>query len=380
MTEQRGEFPESWRARRPVEKGSGESGQGKVDRGASGYLSYRAVSRFSSLDGLRAFSVVAVIWHHVAGFSDIPVLNQGFRGVDLFFAISGFLITTLLLRERDRSGTISLRGFYKRRVLRIFPVYYGVLGAYCLLVWATLDKTAKGAEFWQNLPAFLTYTSNWFVDDRGTGTTFYFAWSLATEEQFYLFWPPLLVLSWWLTKRVWPAVTIAAALVICQVLAAQLNVPGLGWTVLENLEPAILLSAVAAIVIHDERGFSRVYRVLGHIAAAPGMLALTFALVLTEQATILIHVSMVLLVVSVCIQEDTLLHKVLAIRVLSVVGGISYGMYLMHMLCANVVRLALGHEVGVDIFVGTVVLVTGVAYVSFRYFESPILKIAHKGH
>lgn len=68
------------------------------------YEDFIRKKRFGALDGLRAFSVVAVIWHHVSGMNYIPQLNQGFRGVDLFFAISGFLITSLLIRERSRTG------------------------------------------------------------------------------------------------------------------------------------------------------------------------------------------------------------------------------------------------------------------------------------
>ena len=142
---------------------------------------------FSGLDGLRAISVVAVIWCHVSGPHEFNLLNQGNKGVDLFFAISGFLVTTLLLREYRARGSISLTSFYVRRSLRIFPLYYAVLLLYCVLVFATMRGTTKASEFWDNLPAFLTYTSNWFVTLNGAGshgTTFYFAWSLATEEQF----------------------------------------------------------------------------------------------------------------------------------------------------------------------------------------------------
>jgi peptidoglycan/LPS O-acetylase OafA/YrhL len=92
------------------------------------HAAFRANNRFGSLDGLRALSVVAVIWHHSGGGMVASEWAQhGHHGVTLFFAISGFLITTLLLRERDRHGAIDLRAFYVRRALRIFPLYYAVL-------------------------------------------------------------------------------------------------------------------------------------------------------------------------------------------------------------------------------------------------------------
>src|SRR4051812_43977390 len=79
---------------------------------------------FGSLDGVRGLCILAVLWHHSGPASGIPLSQRGFLGVDMFFVLSGFLIVTLLLRERDRTGRISLRKFYARRTLRIFPIYY----------------------------------------------------------------------------------------------------------------------------------------------------------------------------------------------------------------------------------------------------------------
>jgi peptidoglycan/LPS O-acetylase OafA/YrhL len=91
---------------------------------------------FGSLDGPRALNIVAVIWLHSwwetpyhTRLEAMPVLRQGFYGVQVFFVVSGFLITTLLPREMERYGTISLRDFYNRRALRIWPLYYAVLGS-----------------------------------------------------------------------------------------------------------------------------------------------------------------------------------------------------------------------------------------------------------
>ncbi|HEY3820819.1 MAG TPA: acyltransferase [Polyangiaceae bacterium] len=88
---------------------------------------FLGTSRFSSLDGLRCLAVVPVVWHHSTPRPPSGLLGRGPLGVDLFFAISGFLITTLLLRERRR-GELSVGRFYARRALRIFPAYYLVLG------------------------------------------------------------------------------------------------------------------------------------------------------------------------------------------------------------------------------------------------------------
>ena len=125
--------------------------------------------------------------------------RTGQYGVSLFFVISGFLITTLLLREQKSSGVISLKNFYIRRTLRIFPLYYATLLIYLGLVIVTSHGPERSA-FFHNLPSYFTYTSNWFVDkDAGEHVTFAFAWSLATEEQFYLCWPSIVRFAkkWW---------------------------------------------------------------------------------------------------------------------------------------------------------------------------------------
>src|ERR1700733_1134905 len=92
------------------------------------YSAYLATRTFASLDGLRALAVLGVLWYHTTeDLPPWPALRRGFLGVDFFFIISGFLIVTLLLRERRSSGTISLRNFYTRRSLRIFPAYWTML-------------------------------------------------------------------------------------------------------------------------------------------------------------------------------------------------------------------------------------------------------------
>ena len=119
-----------------------------------------AIQRFGALDGLRALSVTAVVWHHTSGMPGPAIFTKGYLGVDFFFAISGFLITTLLVREQNATSRISLGKFYARRCLRIFPLYYVTLLLYVVLVALTQHNSAEGKDFFRHLPAFATYTSN----------------------------------------------------------------------------------------------------------------------------------------------------------------------------------------------------------------------------
>jgi peptidoglycan/LPS O-acetylase OafA/YrhL len=146
-----------------------------------------ARSRIPSLDGIRAVSISLVIYSHFAkdiGWGDS--MDLGSLGVRIFFVISGFLITGLLLKELDRCGDIDLRRFYFRRTLRIFPAFYFYLAVILFIAhfgWA--DLSLRNA-----LPA-LTYTSNYSVSLQ---PVIAHTWSLATEEQFYLVWPAVLAL------------------------------------------------------------------------------------------------------------------------------------------------------------------------------------------
>lgn len=336
---------------------------------------FLAIRRFTALDGLRALSVIAVVWHHTAGVQHTGLLARGTLGVQMFFAISGFLITTLLLRERDRTGAISLRKFFARRALRIFPLYYLVLLVYIVLV-PVIGSHARATAFWHHLPSFATYTSNWFVDLAGAGrVTFYFGWSLATEEQFYLFWPALLtlLLAWRRGRPVAALVALAALVTLTVSVNRAVGSDALGWRVAGSLALPILLGAAAAVVLHHRRGFALVGPVLTNPVTAPVVAGVLGVLISIGAPVELIEVAMVLLVAACCARESTWLHRALTLRPLAFVGGISYGIYLTHMLAANLVRHIVGAPYGLVVFLPTLAVVIVGAYLSYRFFEGPIL-------
>ncbi len=112
-------------------------------------------------------------------------MAAGHGGVAVFFVLSGYLITTLGLREIDERGSVSLRAFYTRRTLRIFPLHFYVLGVTCLLVFTCAGEPGKAA-LRSALPDYLTYTGEY-----APVAHFYPSWSLGIEEKFYLLWPLL---------------------------------------------------------------------------------------------------------------------------------------------------------------------------------------------
>lgn len=145
---------------------------------------FRAERHFRGLDGMRALSILMVLTVHMHD----PFLwdfFDGSLGVTVFFCLSGFLITTLLLREEDRNGRVSFRGFYIRRVFRIVPLYFLALGLATVLVLG-FGLGAGGGNFLERLPLLATFNGEF----AGTGT-FSHSWSLGIEEKFYIVWPLL---------------------------------------------------------------------------------------------------------------------------------------------------------------------------------------------
>ena len=145
-----------------------------------------------ALDGVRGIAIAIVVSFHAFGWP-----RGGTLGVDLFFVLSGFLITTLLLEEHARSGRISLRGFYFRRARRLLPALFALLAPFLLLgvLTAALTGSFPGSLF-LGVGGALTYTSNIITaaDPRAMPAALIHLWSLAAEEQFYIVWPPLLIL------------------------------------------------------------------------------------------------------------------------------------------------------------------------------------------
>lgn len=154
------------------------------------------------IDGLRALAVLAVIFNHLGW----PLFSGGYVGVDVFFVISGFLITKILAGEL-RQGALSIIGFYKRRIIRLAPAYFLVLGATTLLALALL-LPADLLAYFKSMASSTVFLANFYMWKQVGG---YFGsesgfipllhlWSLAVEEQFYIFWPLLL----WLIHRYLP--------------------------------------------------------------------------------------------------------------------------------------------------------------------------------
>lgn len=323
---------------------------------SSSNAGFLQLKRFHSLDGLRALSILAVVWHHATG------IGKGYLGVEIFFAISGFLITSLLLREQ-RQGEISLRSFYARRSLRIFPLYYAVLGIYIVSVFATQRHISAGQEFFFNLRYFLTYTSNWFVPLNGR-VIFYFAWSLATEEQFYLVVPSL--------QKYVRSYTVLVILA-----AVALHLIGEEWPlgiVIAKISTPLCFGVLAAHALNSDRS----YRILAAITYPKICSSIWFVLVIlfawTGVHEVVLAFAMTCLIVSSSIRPDHAMAWLFDCAPLQSIGRVSYGMYMWHQLCLNILKRS-GHLSGIGLFMAGSILSYGVALISYRWYESYFLRL-----
>lgn len=349
---------------------------------------YLSTRHFGSLDGLRFLCITAVIWHHTPGstaLADISILAvRGHVGVDFFFVLSGFLITTLLLREEAAKGRFSLRGFYWRRALRILPVYYLVVGLAAFNAIVLNGDTGDAAL----LPYYIFFLSNFLTEHI---TFLDPTWSLSVEEQYYLIWPTLLLLlpRRWIAPLlvILIAVHLAAALGMFAAIGITAIPAGPLLIGLGDATPAILMGSLAALVLNTRAGFDRIAPVM-RPRALPWLCFLLLILALATLPDILrgwpnlvVHGLMTAMLISLVVREDNGMAPVLKLPPIVRIGQISYGIYLYH-LFAHGVMLIVFTRFGLDstllFLLSYYALTILVAEISFRTYEAWFQRLRHK--
>lgn len=367
---------------------------------------YEANRRYilPGLDGLRAIAVLLVIVYHFWP----TVLPGGMIGVDIFFVISGFLITSLLLREGALNGRIALGSFWVRRARRLLPaiaLMILVLGPVSLIVGGDIQ-----VNLGRQLLGAATFSSNWISIFAGND---YFAqtspelftnfWSLAVEEQFYVLWPLLIVASGLLLGRRWRHFS---AIMVLGILASL----GVAAFLLMNGTPisriyygtdthlyGLLLGALLAFArpwsLYPPMGKKALYRVaqpFGLIAFTRVMVSwlslfalIPYAILVPESAPGaipwgLFGASLLALSVIQGMLPDMLagaseaLRRLLNFAPLRWVGERSYGLYLWHWPLAVVMHYVLGADRSPLVNVGVLVATFAIAEMSYRWIETPI--------
>ena len=372
------------------------------------------------LDGLRALAVLAVIVYH----ANPAWLPGGFLGVEVFFVISGYLITLLLVAEEERTGAISLRDFWTRRARRLLPALFTMM--VLLIMWTSIRERDSLGALRGDVVAGALYGSNWFQVWVGAGYTAVndFAplrhlWSLAVEEQFYVLWPVIMlvilrlgrdrlprVAMWFLGIATATAGLVALLMPTGRIGESCVSTPNAYWTIGERCiskidllylstptrATGLLLGAALAIVWRPYallRGPMKrkgpmmdpvaiiglillgflIYKVhIVHLIGEDGLHADPWlfrgGLFLTGIAT--------LMVISAVAHQKAFTGRLLGNVVFRTIGERSYGLYLYHW----PVFQALRHETGIALkpheFIAAMLVTVVITEISYRYVELPI--------
>jgi len=350
------------------------------------------------LDGLRLVAFLLVFIHH---FPSGPpnalwqaVHEYGWLGVDLFFAISAFLITFLLYEEQKTTGRLHIRQFYIRRLLRIAPLYYAYLLFISLLMGSVLfsDNTLR-----QRLTGLLAFTDNGFGAVGGYSTIPYtdHLWTQSYEMQFYLLVPFIYYALAGIRMR-WRIILSLAVMLISlwlrhEAIAAGYSHPAI--YMLPILRPESLLAGLLlGFAFQETNIFTKSGRIIMHIATVVAMGCLLG--MITQQQTIRIYgvwqyyLYAVVAAIAICalyaaLKPGSITGALLRARPLSYLGKISYGLYVYHFICINytpafLARLGMEHTGWGGHFLFALALTITVATLSYYILERPILKIKER--
>jgi peptidoglycan/LPS O-acetylase OafA/YrhL len=333
-----------------------------------------------SLDGLRAVAILAVLAVHTIHVFGWSVLRGGSLGVDIFFVLSGFLITSLLLEEWGCNGRIGLKNFYRRRALRLVPVLLTML---CVLYFTAHVFLAPGeAELTvRAIPVAFLYLSDLaiaFGDNVQLGVLKH-TWSLAVEEQFYLLWPPLLYLALksGMTRHTALGLTLMLlAVAVLHRFALWEGPASVARTYysIDTRADALLVGCAAGMAL--SWGFVRSCPAW---LMALAVLTLELMLLFTDYATPFMHrggftlaaVATACVIAGVLLRPSGLLHAVLENRALVWIGRVSYGLYLWHYPAFKAAKY-LSAPSPVKLVVA-LALTFATAALSFYLIEKPIL-------
>ena len=355
-----------------------------------------------ALDGLRGVAVLAVMLFH----AHAPLLQGGFLGVDIFFVLSGFLITCQLLLQMDQHGGVCWRSFFKKRLVRLQPALAAMLIAYYLAWYAGWIPTSGSVTFRDVLMVLFAWAHwarafEWFHPDY-----LGHAWSLGIEEQFYLLWALTLIFLGKKVARSWRLALVAGSLAILsslwmQWLLATGASPSRLYNGLDTRAMALLSGCALAGFLHTLFPFLlnqkngdlqqnnselRTFKILKRVSAAGtfSLLLLLTAMMLAQWSHPLmfqwgyagVGLLACILIAAIVISPNGCCSHLLSAKVLVFTGKISYGLYLWHypiirILDANAKAIGIGHPAAMVI---ALCLSFAAATISYFWLEKPLKK------
>jgi peptidoglycan/LPS O-acetylase OafA/YrhL len=297
------------------------------------------------IDGLRAVAIVLIVGYHVG----LPLFDGGFVGVDVFFVISGFLISRNLLEESDRDGRVALLRFWGRRIRRLVPALAVMIAAVLALAipiltsleWQAVASEARAAALYVSNIVFANQTTDYFAQDVGS-SLFLHTWSLGVEEQFYVLWPLLVGGAAIATARrrslLRPvlisifAVTLVASFALCVVLTAGgsahafFGLPSRAW----EFAAAGLLAAVGVPRLFGRRAVAIAASVAGLVLIAGALVAFGEDTAYPGAWPLIPVCGTLLLILAGSARSDDPINRALATAPCRALGRVSYSWYLWH--------------------------------------------------
>jgi peptidoglycan/LPS O-acetylase OafA/YrhL len=331
----------------------------------------------NDIDGLRAIAVTAVIFCHAG----LGLFKGGFVGVDIFFVISGYLITTILDRE-CRTGTFSFATFYERRARRLMPAFFVVMAACIPFAWAWLSPLNL-KEFGQSLGAASLFASNIYFYFR----TNYFApltefkpllhmWSLSVEEQYYVIFPIILIIGVKTFRKEWAITALIGTILLLSLVCAQFaqhqNQSMFAFYLLPTRAWELMAGALVALTPQTSRLDNR----FKHVGSVLGLTMLLVAILAFDAHTPTPGITTVLPVLGAaliiaCGTPSSWVYTLLSHGVMRWTGLVSYSAYLWHQPILAFARTHFVGKIPLTAIWGLILLTFALAYLSWRFVEQP---------
>ena len=357
-----------------------------------------------SIDSLRALAVLAVIIYHV----DVNYLPGGFLGVDLFFVLSGYLISSLIIKEYRKTGSLNLYNFYIRRVRRLLPAVYFMITV-GLVVMVLFNEVLLRKSHLDAIFGYI-YSSNWwyifhkldYFDSFGAQSPFKHLWSLAIEEQFYMIFPLLFLLvnrkkkskdgTYKLNKNfLYVVLGLILVSLIAHILLFDINNISRIYFGTDTRAFSLLVGVVGAILYPMERLHAKVtpqQNMLYSVVSLVSIATLITVMIYTSEYNTLLYRGGFLLVAILGViviissgKQHTLMSRLLSFKPVVFIGKISYSLYLWHF--PVLVLTTPVSEIGnpnIFFVILRIVLTFAVAIVSYVFVETPIRKLGFKNY
>jgi len=338
------------------------------------FEAYQSRRHILGLDGLRALSILGVLLHHTRG-KPFYVLH-GYRGVWIFFVISGFLITTLALREEARAGYLDIKAFMIRRVFRILPLYYLALLLY--IGWGFgLGMEAHLDRFQEHMLNFVLYTPEIPIFRYEFAIPMSMTWSLGIEEKFYLVWP---LLSFGLLAKSRYRIWVTLALIACG-MVLMLNA---GWLAqMWGSYVDILVGCLLAQLLHNKATYDRI-SFLGRTEVAWAIMAVlliaTTRNLLGNQLGERVFTLVSAAAVGAIVTNKRGPADVASLPWIVKMGTWSYAIYLLHGIAVGISNHVLPPGRFFDVAsLGVMLLITlPVCWLVHEYFEQPLIRLGRR--